>query len=621
MDHGPDHSRKVLGYINAVLEKTLKADESLLKAIDIYLLCSSAYLHDIGMQVEFRDGSFQAYSPKFTLTEQKEIRTNHAKLSEIIIAKLIRRVDFAQQGSLIGSKAYSPALQLLCGAHRGADSNAIGLRLHKLPTDVISAIRMHSLVGFLQFGDAAHMSKDRVVGKDVEKFYLSGSQDKALYRFLEQQYFNCLYIDDAMVFVDDNATIHFKLKCSRSADDDGDIVQNKMDVYWGKIQRSHRDSISLLKSLGKDWSFASDISWSSPNTKKRPCPSYLHIFNESIEVHDTATPDIAKLAIIGLGQSTVPQLAAKKELPNFEFRYFSDKDIKSQEKELGYKKEQFFTNYKKMLLVKDIDAVVIATELKNHYYQAKDVLNAGKNLLLEKPATSNLNQLRELIQLAGKKKLCFVCSLHAAFDETINWILDKKNIAFLENKYGWTNELLQIKCDFFDPYLFERTPHKHRFYSLHDSWLDSGINALSVVNRFVNSENILYRKSTFQMCADPNYMNTIIDAEVDYSFNETGNIYIHTSWNKNINKKTTTLTNSKNMEMKLDHTEQKIILIIDNSKQFLIKEFDNNRLVNQYINLYRDFYMHLTNGTNNLIVALKLHELLFKAIENQQPSS
>jgi predicted dehydrogenase len=621
MDHGPNHAWKVLGNINAVLEEALTANSKLLNDIEIYFLCASAWLHDIGMQVEFKDGTFRPYSSSLSLEEQKSIRNNHAVLTETVIKALIGNVDFAQQNSLIGSMSYNHAFRLLCGAHRGSDIKAIRHRMCELPTDVYDAIHLVPLIGFLQFADAAHMSKDRVVGKDIETLYLSDKYEGDTLRILEKQYFNCLYIDDASVSVqfsnNNNTIIHFKLTCSRSADEEENIIKKQVDTYWARIQRNHKDSIRLIKELRQEWNYSSDILWGPPDIGKKPFPSNQHIDNESITVLNTAH-DIVILGLIGVGQSAYPQLAAVKMLSNLEFRYFSDIDVKSRDKLIGdgYNKNCFYSDHAKMLQVSEINTVVVATESRNHYKHAKEVLNAGKNLLLEKPAALCLNHLIELIQIAKDKNLCFVCSFHAAFDKTIEWVLDKENIDFLYNKYGWTNNLTRIRCRFYDSYLFESTPHIDRFYSLHDSWFDSGINALSVINKFINPDRISHKKSVYRMCKDLNFENTVVDAEVEYSFNETGEIIIHTSWIQNKNKKLTILTNNKNMEMKLDHTNQKISIKTDNKINYDVKEFDKNRLMNQYINLYEDFYLHLINRSNNLIPALKLHELLFKAIEN-----
>jgi predicted dehydrogenase len=52
---------------------------------------------------------------------------------------------------------------------------------------------------------------------------------------------------------------------------------------------------------------------------------------------------------------------------------------------------------------KQIQAVYIASPNSLHYEHAKQILSAGKHVILEKPATSTLQELRELFELAKAK--------------------------------------------------------------------------------------------------------------------------------------------------------------------------------------------------------------------------
>jgi len=62
-----------------------------------------------------------------------------------------------------------------------------------------------------------------------------------------------------------------------------------------------------------------------------------------------------------------------------------------------------YDNFKKLL--KKCDAVFIATPSTTHYKFAKECLEMDKHILLEKPMTTNLEEARELVQIAKKKGL------------------------------------------------------------------------------------------------------------------------------------------------------------------------------------------------------------------------
>ena len=63
------------------------------------------------------------------------------------------------------------------------------------------------------------------------------------------------------------------------------------------------------------------------------------------------------------------------------------------------------TNDYKAMLKSDIDAVVIATPVDSHYKFAKESLEAGKHIWVEKPFTATSDQAKELIDIAESKNL------------------------------------------------------------------------------------------------------------------------------------------------------------------------------------------------------------------------
>jgi len=61
--------------------------------------------------------------------------------------------------------------------------------------------------------------------------------------------------------------------------------------------------------------------------------------------------------------------------------------------------------YSEILNDKTVDAVIISTPISTHYKIAKDALAAGKHVFVEKPLALNKNEVKELYDLARKKKL------------------------------------------------------------------------------------------------------------------------------------------------------------------------------------------------------------------------
>ena len=78
----------------------------------------------------------------------------------------------------------------------------------------------------------------------------------------------------------------------------------------------------------------------------------------------------------------------------------------------------------------DLDIIYIATPVKYHYEHVKLCLEAGENVLCEKPITSTLEQLDELMELA-KKHNCFLMEgmwmkCLPTFQKACQWINEGK---------------------------------------------------------------------------------------------------------------------------------------------------------------------------------------------------
>ena len=83
----------------------------------------------------------------------------------------------------------------------------------------------------------------------------------------------------------------------------------------------------------------------------------------------------------------------------------SRKIAKARELADKYSIEKAYDNYDEMLNDKDIDTIYIGLPNALHYEYAKRALNAGKNVLCEKPFTSTFAQAKELVELAKEKHL------------------------------------------------------------------------------------------------------------------------------------------------------------------------------------------------------------------------
>ena len=81
------------------------------------------------------------------------------------------------------------------------------------------------------------------------------------------------------------------------------------------------------------------------------------------------------------------------------------------------------TDYRELLVNESIDAVMVSTTPEpTHYPIAKESLQAGKHLLLEKPMALELSEADELIALAKKKKRWFTLGYSQRFNPKFAYV-------------------------------------------------------------------------------------------------------------------------------------------------------------------------------------------------------
>ena len=117
---------------------------------------------------------------------------------------------------------------------------------------------------------------------------------------------------------------------------------------------------------------------------------------------------ILKIAAIGINGMGFSDLQAFLRQPNVECVALCDIDQSvlnkraGQVEEKGGKKPELFTDWRKLLERKDIDAVYIATPNHWHALLAVWACQAGKDVYVEKPVSYSIWEGRKMIEAARK---------------------------------------------------------------------------------------------------------------------------------------------------------------------------------------------------------------------------
>ena len=185
-----------------------------------------------------------------------------------------------------------------------------------------------------------------------------------------------------------------------------------------------------------------------------------------------------------------------------------------------------------LLVREDVDAVVVSTPTPTHRDVCRTVIEHGRPrmLLVEKPMATEWADVRELARAATSAGIALTCLYHAAYAPEVEWAL-----GHLEDEL---EGVVGIEAEFADPH-----PSAAVFG---DSWLDSGINALSVIARFVHVE----RGEVRPVASAPETFEGIFTGR-----SRAGEvpIRIRTSWHAPEPSKTTRLRLRDGGEVVLDH--------------------------------------------------------------------
>lgn len=314
-----------------------------------------------------------------------------------------------------------------------------------------------------------------------------------------------------------------------------------------------------------------------------------------------------KLGIIGLGHVSFPQIEALALCDSVEL--VAGHDIEEKKRKVLPVGSLFFDDLEEMLVREAIDVFLVSTPNTTHYEIARKVLERGRPLLLEKPACESWDQFQHLSELAAKHNTFFSIALHAAFGLDVLWWY--KNVK--ENRS--LGPITGFESSFYDPY-FDVDSVKPEAIGFGGSWMDSGINALSVLDRFLPLTDLALeevRKIAWSPCKISS-----IQCKVVYTFpclEGHGLGIIDTNWALGLNLKVTRLHYGQTgHEVELNHSNQTVALIQNGAliwRQELGESRD--RLVNHYVGVFEDLAESIQGLRGNVDNARVMHDMLFAA--------
>jgi len=314
------------------------------------------------------------------------------------------------------------------------------------------------------------------------------------------------------------------------------------------------------------------------------------------------------VGIIGLGHVASHQISAIKRSREFHLTAGCDLD-RSRFSLLDHSVDKY-TDSEEMLQRSDLDVVVVASPNRLHVTHGLQVMAAGKWLFMEKPLAETQQEFdlfaRKRQEYAGHCTL----ALHAAFGLDVEWFCCEQNYPRAD-----AGDLNSIVAEFDDPY-FDDGQLQQQATSLGGAWIDSGINALSVICRLISPDDLVICDSRMMRIEESGCLEVegVVDLEWSRSRNR-GTGRIKTSWTTGRNKKRTTLEfNGGTKRIILDHSMQQVLLREQEQDQVLFS-YDGElpRLTNHYLGAFGDLASQMKAGIDNFSYCQKLHRLLYQA--------
>lgn len=216
------------------------------------------------------------------------------------------------------------------------------------------------------------------------------------------------------------------------------------------------------------------------------------------------------------------------------------------------------------------DYVIVASPVSTHRDVCEQLLRGGYDVIIEKPVSYSLAHVGEISEIAKSAGRQALCAYHAAFGTDVEYFLRHR-----ENLEESMGRLVSFTSEFFDPYMVNGVLLDSTL-SLHGSYLDSGINAISVLARIFDPHSIHCSSFSSDLL-----LPTTLSSDVTYRCDGAVG-HILTDWTRGVNMKRTALVYERGSIL-LNHTEQRIERTVNMRTEVITPDtYGNERILNQY---------------------------------------
>jgi len=244
----------------------------------------------------------------------------------------------------------------------------------------------------------------------------------------------------------------------------------------------------------------------------KACVIFINIMMDEVK-GEKRMPNV-KIGLIGLGRWGELELSALYTLPYVDVSAVcsrSEKRCKEICERYGIKK--YYLDFHKIVKDPEIEAIIVSTEPERHVEPTLSALEAGKNVLAEKPLALNLEDIDRIIEKANEKEVIFMVGHTLHFD--LRYEMTKERIE--------RGELGKVVSIYSRRNVAKETFEKH---AKHNPMLETGVHEIDLARWYMEDEvSKVYAKKI-------NVLNSKIPDTywVVLTFSGGGVAVIETSW-------------------------------------------------------------------------------------------
>ena len=248
-----------------------------------------------------------------------------------------------------------------------------------------------------------------------------------------------------------------------------------------------------------------------------------------------------------------------------------------------YKEKRFYSDIAEMLEKEEPQMVILATPPSTHCTLTEICAKHNALTLVEKPLATTMKDVTQMIELLTEKRCNII--YHWIFSQEILWFQRNAKVKDVQRIH------FQMEDSYMD--LNGHVLPNRRF--LGGCWIDSGVNALSVLSLWFDLANLQLQE--YKVIKDG-----AIPVETHAAFTvDKAEVIMDISWRTGRNYKKTTLQIGNN-EYVLEHSLQKVLC---NGKE-IFSDQTMERLDRHYYN----FYSLFPTSFISLTTTKKIHEIL-----------